>query len=154
MRHSKGLREPVISAGCDVPGCIGQTHMSWRPVTERLGKKICEDHWRRHRDLRDGFDLFEAFGFKRPPKAKKKTMCRVPPKGLSIRRFCRDCGQPREPGYRYCDECSKKRKAQSNQRRQQRFRDTKRNAFARPLAERLSDSAAVTVPERVLKEYL
>ena len=58
MKQSKGL--------CDVPGCSGQTYMGWRPLTERMGRKICERHWRRHRDQQDSFNLFEAFGFRRP----------------------------------------------------------------------------------------
>ena len=51
---------------CDVKKCSGQTYMGWHPLTERLGRKICEQHWRRHQDAHDGFDLFEEFGFKRP----------------------------------------------------------------------------------------
>ena len=51
---------------CDVPGCAGLVLLGWRPLTERLGRQVCEQHWLRHRDPQDGFDLFEAFGFKRP----------------------------------------------------------------------------------------
>ncbi|MHC4367261.1 MAG: hypothetical protein ACYSW8_06520 [Planctomycetota bacterium] len=124
---SKGLRDSVRDEGCDVNGCSGRTFMGWRPLTEKIGRKVCEDHWLRHRDGQDGFDLFEAFGFRRP-QPKQDTAPRV--RKLSLRRYCRECGQPRQAGHRYCDACGKKRKLQSNQRRQQRFRDRKRNAFA------------------------
>ena len=39
--------------------------MGWRPLTERLGKQICEYHWLRHKDPQDSFDLFDAFGFRK-----------------------------------------------------------------------------------------
>jgi len=51
---------------CDVNGCSGATYLGWRPLTERRGRQICEYHWRRHLDEKDGFDLFEAFNFQRP----------------------------------------------------------------------------------------
>jgi hypothetical protein len=40
--------------------------MGWRPLTERLGKQICEGHWLRHKDPNDSFNLWDAFGFRRP----------------------------------------------------------------------------------------
>jgi len=135
---------------CDVPGCSGQTFMGWRPSTERMGRKICEHHWRRHRDERDSFDLFEEFGFRRPagmpkPKVKKDIASRAsgrepepkPVKGKAS--GCRDCGAGREPGHRYCERCGQMRKAHSNRIRQQRhYRDKKPNAFARPLSQAVS----------------
>ena len=33
---------------CDVNGCVEPTLMSWRPLTERRGRQICEFHWLRH----------------------------------------------------------------------------------------------------------
>ena len=123
---------------CDVPGCTEQTYMGWRPLTEKISRQVCEQHWRRHKDKHDSFDLFELFGFVRPagmpesiPK-KRPSSCKV----LDFRRQCRDCGQPRKPGHRYCDKCGKKRKAESNRKRQQRHyrkhgvRAEKPNAFA------------------------
>jgi len=126
-----------ISGMCDVTGCSGQTYMGWRPDTAPRGRQVCESHWHRHRDVWDSFDLFEAFGFRRPAPKKKTSplaTCRV----LSLKRLCPDCGQPRKPRHRYCDKCSNKRKAESNRKRQQRYRDEKRNAFVRPLAETVS----------------
>jgi len=55
-----------MDGSCDVKGCTNETYMGWRPLTERLGKQICEGHWNRHKDPGDGFSLFEAFGFRRP----------------------------------------------------------------------------------------
>jgi hypothetical protein len=65
-----------MDGSCDVPGCTSETCMGWRPLTERLGRKICQGHWRRHQDPDDSFDLFEVFGFRRlvglrKPAAKK-----------------------------------------------------------------------------------
>jgi len=51
---------------CDLKGCRGLPLLGWRPLTEQIGRQICEYHWRRHRDEKDSFDLFEAFNFKRP----------------------------------------------------------------------------------------
>lgn len=67
---------------CDVPGCAGPVLLGWRPVTERHGRQICETHWLRHRDPQDGFDLFEAFGFRRPaalrgPAARRRIRLRA-----------------------------------------------------------------------------
>ncbi|MHC4680588.1 MAG: hypothetical protein ACYTEK_18030 [Planctomycetota bacterium] len=129
--------------GCDVSACHRETYMGWRPLTERLGRKICEYHWHRHEDPEDGFDLFEAFGFRRPVRSPRRLMqtgtrrCDCD-RALSHRRQCRDCGQPREPGRCYCEKCGQKRNAQSNRKRQQRhyrrlLRAQKPNAFARPL---------------------
>ena len=126
-------RRSMMDGTCDVSGCTREIYMGWRPLTERQGRQICEYHWRKHRDPEDSFDLFDAFGFRRPvglPRtvAKRRTFH---PDGRC--RKCRDCGQPRESGHRYCDKCGKKRKAESNRKRQQRYRDEKRNAFASPL---------------------
>ena len=148
MKQSKGL--------CDVPECSGQTFMGWRPLTERMGRKICEEHWRRHKDQQDSLDLFEAFGFRRPagmPKQVTKkdiVSCasgreREPKPVKGKVSGCRDCGADREPGHRYCEKCGQKRKTHSNRMRQQRHysksssvRAQKPNAFARPLAEAVS----------------
>ncbi len=51
---------------CDVPGCTNETFMGWRPLSEPLGKQICESHWNRHKDPADSFNLWDAFGFQRP----------------------------------------------------------------------------------------
>jgi len=53
---------------CDVPGCTNETYMGWRPLTEPKGKQICLPHWNRHKDPDDSFNLWDAFGFKRPAK--------------------------------------------------------------------------------------
>ena len=142
MRQSKGL--------CDVSGCSGQTYLGWRPLTERLGRQICEHHWRRHKDEQDSFDLFDAFGFRRPagiPKqVTKKGIARCasgrehepkPVKGKVS--GCRDCEQPREPGHRYCENCGNRRKVESNRKRQQRlYERQKPNAFVLPLSQAIS----------------
>ncbi len=79
---------------CDVPGCSGQTYLGWRPLTERMGRKVCERHWHRHRDEQDSFDLFEAFGFRRPAGLAKPVV-----KKDVVR--C-GCGRELEPGRRFC----------------------------------------------------
>ena len=40
---------------CDIPGCEELTYMGWRPLTEAIGRQICEDHWCRHKDCDDDF---------------------------------------------------------------------------------------------------
>ena len=132
-------REWSVIMSCDVTGCSGQTYMGWRPLTEPIGRQVCEYHWRRHKDAQDSFDLFEAFGFRMPERAlksklRKDTVLRASGKELSLKRYCRDCGQPRESGHKYCHDCGKKRKAESNRHRQKRhYERRKPNAFAPPL---------------------
>ena len=150
MRRGKGLRAYAMDGSCDVTGCTEQTYMGWRPLTERLGRKICEQHWRRHKDEQDSFDLFEEFGFKRPagitkPKVKKdidRCACGREHKPKPVKgkvSGCRDCGGQREPGHSYCKKCGQKRKAQSNRRRQQRhYSRQKPNAFVQPLSQAVS----------------
>jgi hypothetical protein len=57
-----------MDGSCDVSGCQRETYMGWRPLTKPLGRKICEHHWRRHNDNDpdDDFNLWDAFGFRRP----------------------------------------------------------------------------------------
>jgi len=91
---------------CDVNGCANPVFMGWRPLTERLGRKVCQYHWRRHKDQQDSFDLFEAFGFVRPaglekPAAKPLDEKHVPrcacgQELLRGRTFCTPCAQERE----------------------------------------------------------
>jgi hypothetical protein len=137
---SKGLRDSVRDEGCDVNGCPGRTHMGWRPLTEKTGRKVCEYHWRRHRDGQDSFDLFEAFGFRRP---QPKKDIAPPVAELSLRRYCGECGQPREAGHRYCPDCGRKRQRHAHQQRQKKYRHrlaeaVSRDAFARPRATAVS----------------
>ena len=90
-----------MDGSCDVTGCTNSVFMGWRPLTERLGRKICEYHWRRHQDVQDSFDLFEAFGFRRPPglprPVAKKDVVRCA------------CGRERPPGRKFCTDCADER---------------------------------------------
>jgi len=74
--------------------------MKW-PLTERIGRKICKHHWRRHQNKQDSFDLFEVFGFRRPLGIRKSV-----PKKKSAR--CA-CGRERLPGRKFCTECATER---------------------------------------------
>ncbi len=51
---------------CDVPGCTNETYMGWQASAESRGKQICEPHWNRHKDPNDSFNLWDAFGFRKP----------------------------------------------------------------------------------------
>jgi hypothetical protein len=78
---------------CDVPGCTNETYMGWQPLTESRGKQICEQHWTRHKDPNDDFDVFDVFGFRRPaairkPMPKKDIPQRAPEPGRVV------CMQP------------------------------------------------------------
>jgi len=93
---------------CDVPGCTNETYMGWRPLTERQGKQICEEHWNLHKV--GDFDLFEAFGFRRPAGIRK------PVAKKEVARCA--CGRERLPGRRLCTKCA-----------EQRERDRKKRAY-------------------------
>ena len=136
---------------CDVPGCTNETYMGWQPLTESRGRQVCEEHWTRHKDPQDSFDLFDAFGFRRPTKAPKPKPAAEPIPEIALRKsseriskpiaeqgpgpHCKACGAEREPGHTYCRSCSRERKAQSNRKRQKRHyqKVQKPNAFAREL---------------------
>ena len=100
---------------CDVKGCTNETYMGWRPLTERLGKQICEGHWLRHKDPADSFNLFDAFGFRRPAAIRKPMPKKdIPPRAPEPdpgRTLCMqlaakpepaqekpDCQEPPKPG--------------------------------------------------------
>ena len=104
-----------MDGSCDLTGCTDRTLLGWRPLTERLGRKICEDHWRRHEDQQDSFDLFEAFGFKRPA----GIPTQVTKKGIAR---CA-CGREREPSRRFCAVCAAGRE---RQRKRQAYHDRKK----------------------------
>lgn len=76
-------------------------------MTEKLGRQVCEQHWRRHQDQQDSFDLFEAFGFKRlaglPKPAVKNDVARCA------------CGRQREPRRRLCMACAVERGAEAKE---------------------------------------
>jgi hypothetical protein len=92
---------------CDVKGCTEPTFMGWRPLTERLGRQICEYHWLRHKDPEDSFDLFDAFGFRRPlPKPLPKVVAEREPE-LKVK-LC-GCGKPLRPRCQYCTSCAAER---------------------------------------------
>jgi hypothetical protein len=128
---------------CAVPGCTNETYMGWRPLTERLGRQICEYHWNRHKDPADPFDLFDAFGLRRPSRMREPLTRKTQPEretrpqtraeryeaekpgpgtapAASKTSGCRACGAEREAGHTYCQSCARDRKAESNRRRQER----------------------------------
>jgi hypothetical protein len=89
--------------------------LGWRPLTERLGRQICEHHWNRHKDKKDGFDLYESFGFKRPSEIRKPIARKDVPR-------C-SCGWERLPGHKFCTVCAAKRE---RQRKKQAYHERKR----------------------------
>jgi hypothetical protein len=131
---------------CDVTGCTRQTYVGWRPLTERLGRKICEHHWRRHRDEIDSFDLFEEFGFKRPERRLTRPVRKEPTRSIPDRVLpqntpceqtkpvrnpgCRSCGAERESRHTYCAKCSREQKKQCDRERQKRRYQKRQNSHA------------------------
>ncbi len=106
---------------CNAKGCTQPTFMGWRPLTERLGRQICEGHWRRHKDPNDDFDLFEAFGFRRP------TGIRKPVAKKEIARCA--CGRERLPGRKFCTDCAQERE---RQRKKRAYHERKNSAQQEP----------------------
>jgi len=91
---------------CDVTGCTNRVLLGWRPLIERIGRKVCEHHWRRHQDETDSFDLFEVFKFRRPEGILKPVVKKHIPR-------C-SCGRELLPGRRFCTVCAAERKRQRN----------------------------------------
>ena len=92
---------------CDVKGCLSLPLLGWRPLTERIGRKVCVQHWRRHKDEKDSFDLFDEFGFRRSPHARKSKPVLKP---------VSNCGRELLPIHRLCDVCAKERERQRKKR--------------------------------------
>ena len=121
---------------CDVVGCSSLPLLGWRPLTERIGRKICELHWRRYRDEKDSFDLFDEFKFRRPAGIRKSVAKSAAQKDVpQFRRrtdtlCCRQCGGERKSGHTYCSKCSQSRQRQANQQRQRRYRMKRRSGMA------------------------
>jgi hypothetical protein len=93
---------------CDVKGCQSLPYLGWRPLTERRGRKICEQHWRRHQDEKDRFDLYVEFKFRRPEGVRKPAAEKHVPRCA--------CGRELLPGHRFCAICAKKRECQRKKR--------------------------------------
>jgi len=108
---------------CDVKGCQSLPLLGWRPLTEHRGRKICEHHWRRPRDEKDSFDLFDEFKFRRSAGIRKPIMKKDVPR-------C-SCGRGSLPVHRYCAVCAKKRE---RQRKRQHYHN-KKNRQAEPVIE-------------------
>jgi hypothetical protein len=138
-----------MNGTCDVPGCTNRTYMGWRPLTQRIGKQICKDHWCRHKDPQDSFDLFEAFNFRGsagirraasrkgdpsggPEPDRRRVVCMKSAANPGPRRkepdchepekpsACKACGAERAAGHTFCSRCSRERKAKSNRERRMR----------------------------------
>ena len=82
---------------CDVPKCNEVTYMGWRPLSEKIGRQICETHWNAYKSGR--FDLYDAFGFRRT---------RIKSKPVNVIEHC-SCGRELQPGHRLCRSCATER---------------------------------------------
>jgi len=108
---------------CDVQGCQSLPLLGWRPLTERISRKICEQHWCRHKNKQDSFNLYEVFGFKRHeviPRSTVKTQAQE----------C-DCGRELLPGHRLCTVCAKEHERQ----RKRQYYHNKKNHQVEPVEE-------------------
>jgi len=101
---------------CDVKGCRSLPLLGWRPLTERLGRQICEYHWRRHKDEKDSFDLFDEFKFRRSAGIPKPVAKKDVPRCA--------CGGELIPGRRLCTVCATERE---RQRKRQHYHDKKKS---------------------------
>jgi hypothetical protein len=113
----------VANGLCDVAGCDEKTLMGWRPhtVSQEYGRQICRDHWEKHKDQRDSFSLFKAFGYPRPAAAKIK-----PAEQLSVATCA--CGRALLPKRRFCAVCATKRE-------RDRKREWQRQSKSQPVIE-------------------
>jgi hypothetical protein len=123
MKTGIGRETMTTYGSCDVSGCRREIYMGWRPLTERLGRKVCEYHWRRHEDETDNFDLFEAFGFRRPARTRKPAV-KKQTDGCA-------CGRELPPGRRLCTVCAEQRE----RRRKRQYYHQKKNHQTEPAAE-------------------
>jgi len=111
-----GCEVMTTYGSCDVSGCQRETYLGWRPLTESLGRQICEYHWRRHLDEKDSFDLFEAFGFRRPAGIRKPIAKKDVPRCT--------CGRELPTGRRLCTVCATERE---RQRKRQHYHNKKKS---------------------------
>ena len=111
---------------CNVPGCTKETFTGWQPTNERLGRKVCEYHWRRHKDPADSFNLWDAFGFRKPAAIEKPTS---PKKDVPR---CA-CGRERLAGRKFCTECAAERE---RQRKKEAYHERKSRPQQEPVEAR------------------
>ena len=131
------LRTKKMNGICDVQGCEQTAFLCWRLMSENRGKQICETHWLRHNDSADTFDLFHAFGLRRPAnihgllikhaRPEQSTRLQQQQAGQTESGRCRACGAERKAGHIYCEKCSRERKAESNRQRRRRCYEKKKS---------------------------
>jgi hypothetical protein len=97
LHRSQATGNKNMDGICDVKGCNEATYLGWRPLSERRGRQVCRQHWQRHLDETDGFDLYDAFSFRRPARSPKRLT------GTKKRRCA--CGRALEDGHRFCNVC-------------------------------------------------
>jgi hypothetical protein len=108
-----------MSSGlCDVNGCTSRVLLGWRPLTECQGRKICEQHWRRHQDEKDRFDLYVEFKFRMPKGVRKPAAKKHIPRCT--------CGRALSVGHRFCAICAKERERQRKKRAYHERKNQKR----------------------------
>jgi hypothetical protein len=115
-----------MNGSCDVAGCTNPVFMGWRPLAERLGRKICGEHWQRHKDSEDDFDLFEAFGFRRRAVIPKPVVKTQP--------GCCACGGELLPGRRLCTVCAAERE---RRRKREAYHERKSRQEEKPAEQEL-----------------
>jgi hypothetical protein len=113
-----------MDGSCDVKGCDEPTFMCWRPLTERLGRQICEKHFRRHDNKNDSFDLYDEFKFKRFVKIQKPSVTKDVPRCA--------CGRERLPGHKFCEVCAKERE----RKRKRQYYRKKKSRQVEPVVEK------------------
>jgi len=108
---------------CDIPKCGKETYMGWRPLTERIGRQVCKRHWDRHKNKNDRFNLFDTFGFRKPPILLLKAKPEKQPERCA-------CGEVLQPGHRLCKECAAER---GRQRKREYYHQKRDDEFIRRL---------------------
>jgi hypothetical protein len=112
---------------CDIAGCQRKTYMGWRPLSEKMGRQVCEYHWCRHNDNSDNFNLFDTFDFPRLPVVQTGKSWHT--NAESVLRRC-ICGTELPKGYQYCQKCAKERE----RKRKREYRHKKKEAKLESLA--------------------
>lgn len=124
-----------INEYCEVRGCNGESDYGWTylGVLNCPKVQICSYHWGLHANCRLKWNLFDEFGYPKPPVSDPKPLTvrlrvkqdetEIAPVYSSVP--C-ECGKQKLRHTIYCPECAEKNRKESGRKRIKNHRDLKK----------------------------
>ena len=120
---------------CDVRGCERESDFDWiyEGVSGSPKVKICWYHWRLHKNKEFAWNLFDEFGYPKPPvsepKPQRQRINQDEAKTISIfsDKPCA-CGNPKLRNRVHCPDCSKERNREISRKSTAKLRSLQKSA--------------------------